>query len=50
MRVAEVYAAVPIDFSMPPWAPFAVAEGRLVTGQNPAPDGPWAELVLTASQ
>ncbi len=29
-----------------PWAPFAVADQRVVTGQNPASGGPVAELVL----
>ena len=29
-----------------PWAPFAIADGRLITGQNPASGGPVAELVL----
>ncbi|MCY1488298.1 Molecular chaperone Hsp31 and glyoxalase 3 [compost metagenome] len=29
-----------------PWAPFAVADRRVVTGQNPASGGPVAELVL----
>ena len=31
-----------------PWAPFAIADGRLITGQNPASGGPVAELVLAA--
>ncbi len=31
-----------------PWAPFAIADGRLITGQNPASGGPVAELVLKA--
>lgn len=31
-----------------PWAPFAVADGRLITGQNPASGGPVADLVLKA--
>ncbi|WP_454256593.1 type 1 glutamine amidotransferase domain-containing protein [Pseudomonas sp. Marseille-Q8238] len=29
-----------------PWAPFAVADGRVITGQNPASGGPVADLVL----
>lgn len=29
-----------------PWAPFAIADGRLITGQNPASGGSVAELVL----
>ena len=33
-----------------PWAPFAIADGRLITGQNPASGGPVAELVLAAIQ
>ena len=28
------------------WAPFAVVDGRVVTGQNPASSGPAAEAVL----
>jgi len=31
-----------------PWAPFAIADGRLITGQNPASGGPVADLVLAA--
>ena len=31
-----------------PWAPFAIADGRLITGQNPASGGPVGELVLKA--
>ena len=31
-----------------PWAPFAIAGGRLITGQNPASGGPVADLVLAA--
>ena len=31
-----------------PWAPFAIADGRLITGQNPASGGPVADLVLQA--
>ena len=31
-----------------PWAPFAIADGRLITGQNPASGGPEADLVLAA--
>ncbi|MCY1348855.1 Molecular chaperone Hsp31 and glyoxalase 3 [compost metagenome] len=31
-----------------PWAPFAIADRRVVTGQNPASGGPVAELVLKA--
>lgn len=31
-----------------PWAPFAIADGRLITGQNPASGGPVAEHVLAA--
>ncbi|WP_447595209.1 type 1 glutamine amidotransferase domain-containing protein [Aquipseudomonas campi] len=31
-----------------PWAPFAVADGRVITGQNPASGGPVADLVLKA--
>ncbi len=31
-----------------PWAPFAIGDGRLITGQNPASGGPVAELVLKA--
>jgi Putative intracellular protease/amidase len=31
-----------------PWAPFAIADGRLITGQNPASGGSVAELVLKA--
>ena len=31
-----------------PWAPFAIADGCLITGQNPASGGPVAELVLKA--
>ena len=31
-----------------PWAPFAIADGRLSTGQNPASGGPVGELVLKA--
>ena len=33
-----------------PWAPFAIADGRLITGQNPASGGPVADLVLQAIQ
>ena len=29
-----------------PWAPYAIADGRLVTGQNPASGGAVAELVI----
>ncbi|VVP67105.1 Molecular chaperone Hsp31 and glyoxalase 3 [Pseudomonas fluorescens] len=29
-----------------PWAPFAVADRRVITGQNPASGGPVADLVL----
>ncbi|APC18636.1 type 1 glutamine amidotransferase domain-containing protein [Pseudomonas frederiksbergensis] len=31
-----------------PWAPFAIADGRLITGQNPASGGAVADLVLAA--
>ena len=31
-----------------PWAPFAIADGRLITGQNPASGGSVADLVLQA--
>ncbi|WP_271408037.1 type 1 glutamine amidotransferase domain-containing protein [Pseudomonas sp. Q1-7] len=31
-----------------PWLPFAVADQRVITGQNPASGGPVAELVLKA--
>ncbi len=31
-----------------PWAPFAVADQRVITGQNPASGAPVAELVLKA--
>jgi putative intracellular protease/amidase len=31
-----------------PWAPFAVEDNRLVTGQNPASGGPVADLLLKA--
>ena len=31
-----------------PWAPFAIADGRLNTAQNPASGGPVGELVLKA--
>lgn len=31
-----------------PWLPFAVADQRIITGQNPASGGPVAELVLKA--
>ena len=33
-----------------PWAPFAIADGRLITGQNPASGGQVADLVLQAIQ
>ncbi|MNF09951.1 hypothetical protein D3C81_1916630 [compost metagenome] len=29
-----------------PWQPYVVADGRLITGQNPASTGPLAENVL----
>ena len=31
-----------------PWAAYAIADGRLITGQNPASGGPVADLVLEA--
>jgi putative intracellular protease/amidase len=31
-----------------PWAPFAIADGRLITGQNPASGGKVGELVVEA--
>ena len=31
-----------------PWAPFAVSDQRVITGQNPASGAPVAELVLKA--
>lgn len=31
-----------------PWAPFALADGRLITGQNPASGGAVAELLIAA--
>ena len=31
-----------------PWLPFAVADQRVITGQNPASGGPVADLVLKA--
>lgn len=33
-----------------PWAAYAVADGRLITGQNPASGGPVADLLLKAIQ
>lgn len=33
-----------------PWAAYAVADGRLITGQNPASGGPVADLLLNAIQ
>lgn len=33
-----------------PWASFAIADGRLITGQNPASGGAVADLVLAALQ
>lgn len=33
-----------------PWLPFAVADQRLITGQNPASAGPVADLVLAELQ
>ena len=29
-----------------PWAPYAIADGRVVTGQNPASGGAVADLVI----
>ena len=31
-----------------PWAAYAIADWRLITGQNPASGGPVADLVLEA--
>lgn len=31
-----------------PWLPFAIADGRLISGQNPASGGPVAELLIKA--
>ena len=31
-----------------PWAAYAIADGRLITGQNPASGGPVADLLLKA--
>lgn len=33
-----------------PWAAYAIADGRLITGQNPASGGPVADLLLKALQ
>ena len=33
-----------------PWAAYAIADGRLITGQNPASGGPVADLLLKAIQ
>jgi putative intracellular protease/amidase len=33
-----------------PWAPFAVADGRVITGQNPASGGAVADLLLATLQ
>ncbi len=33
-----------------PWLPFAVADRRVITGQNPASGGPVADLLLAALQ
>ena len=33
-----------------PWLPFAIADQRLITGQNPASGGPVADLVLAELQ
>ena len=33
-----------------PWVPFAVADGRVITGQNPASGGAVADLVLATLQ
>lgn len=36
--------------ALEPWLPFAVADQRLITGQNPASGGPVADLVLAELQ
>jgi putative intracellular protease/amidase len=33
-----------------PWAPFAIADGRVITGQNPASGGAVADLVIKQLQ
>lgn len=34
--------------ALEPWLPFAIADGRLITGQNPASGGPVADLLIKA--